>query len=186
MRCSLTVTAVRAAPSDASEQVTQALLGEPLSVRERRRGWARITTVYGYEGWVSEAALEDGNGRLPAPLQQSPLEIARSYLRAPYLWGGLTHAGIDCSGLVHIAYRLTGVLVPRDAWQQEQAGSIVDRSDLAAGMLVTYGTSSRADHIAFWLGDGSILHSTARDALGVVEESEPEALAATRRRIIRL
>jgi cell wall-associated NlpC family hydrolase len=53
------------------------------------------------------------------------------------------------------------------------------------GDLVTYG-DGRADHVAFWLGDGRILHATAREGLGVVEEIEPEELRARRRRVVRL
>ena len=77
---------------------------------------------------------------------------------APYQWGGLTEAGIDCSGLVHMAYRRLGRLVPRDAAQQEGAADEV--AELEPGDLITYGEP--ADHIAFWLGDGRILHATGR------------------------
>jgi cell wall-associated NlpC family hydrolase len=118
-------------------------------------------------------------------VEGDPLDEARSYLGAPYLWGGMTDRGIDCSGLVHMAYRKLGQVVPRDADEQEEAGRRVDDTELRAGDLITYGDSS-ADHIAFWLGEGRILHATGRDDLGVVEESEPEPLRERRRRLIRL
>ena len=101
--------------------MTQALRGEPLRVEERRDGWARVVTAYDYPGWIRDEALEDGEGELPADAAGSPVEVARSYLGAPYLWGGMTERGIDCSGLVHMAYRRLGRLVPRDADQQEDA-----------------------------------------------------------------
>jgi cell wall-associated NlpC family hydrolase len=153
--------------------VTQALRGEPLQVVERSGRWARVVTGHGYPGWLREEALCGGD----------PLALARSYLGAPYEWGGLTERGIDCSGLVHMAYRLAGRAVPRDSWQQEEAGSPVEAPE--PGDLLTYG-AEKADHVAFWLGEGRILHSTARAGLGVVEEPEPEELRARRRLAVRL
>ena len=97
----------------------------------------------------------------------------------------MTKGGIDCSGLVHMAYRRLGQVVPRDADQQEEAGRRVDDTELRAGDLITYGEGT-ADHIAFWAGEGRILHATGRDDLGVVEEDEPESLRARRRMLIRL
>jgi cell wall-associated NlpC family hydrolase len=85
-----------------------------------------------------------------------------------------------------MSFRATGRLVPRDADQQEDAGRAVDEPQ--PGDLITYGDpDGRADHVAFWVGEGRILHSTQRDGVdGVVEEPEPAELQARRRRVIRL
>jgi cell wall-associated NlpC family hydrolase len=177
------VVPVRAEPSDEAEQVTQVLRGEPLSVEERRDGWARIRTAYDYPGWAREESLggEADQGWMPAA-GGDPVERARSYLGTRYEWGGMTERGIDCSGLVHMAYRRTGRLVPRDADQQEAAGEEVGERELRPGDLVCY-----EGHIAFWLGEGRILHSTQREGVdGVVEEPEPEELRPRFRRYVRL
>jgi cell wall-associated NlpC family hydrolase len=176
--CSVDVAAVRAEPSDDAERVTELLRGEPVAVEGRRDGWARIKTAYDYFGWVREGDLAGTGG--------DALEQARRYLGTPYLWGGMTERGIDCSGLVQIAYRWVGRLVPRDAHQQETAGTAVAEEELQPGDLITYGTDA-ATHIAFWAGEGRILHSTEREGVdGVVEEVEPDYLRAQRRRQIRL
>jgi hypothetical protein len=175
MRCGVEVAPVRAEPHDGAEQVTQALRGELLHAGERAGDWVCVTTAYGYPGWLREEYL----------CGDDPLSLARTFIGCPYEWGGLTAAGLDCSGLVHLVYRLSGRLVPRDSWQQEQAGAPVRPGREQAGDLVTYG-GERADHVAFWIGDGRILHATARDGLGVVEEAEPAALRARRRHIVRL
>jgi cell wall-associated NlpC family hydrolase len=185
VRCAVDVAPVRAAPADDAEQVTQLVRGEPVRVAGRDGDWTWIVTVYDYPGWVPAEALEEGDGALPAPEGRAPVELAREYLGAPYLWGGMTGAGIDCSGLVHMAYRRAGTVVPRDAWQQLDAGEPV--SEPEAGDLVLYAHPGKpADHVAFWLGDGRILHATGRDGLGVVEEKEPEALATRRAGFVRL
>ena len=74
MKCAVDVAPVRANPDDEAEQVTQALRGEPLTVHERRDGWARVTTAYEYPGWIREEAVEEGDGELPARAAGDPVE----------------------------------------------------------------------------------------------------------------
>ena len=179
---------LRAEPAENAEQVTQALAGEPLRVLEERGEWVRVETAYAYPGW---ARREDLAGEPDAdwlrPVGAHPVDHARTLLGTHYEWGGMTAAGIDCSGLVHMAFRACGRLVPRDADQQEEAGERLAESYLRCGDLITYGPPEGADHVAFWVGDGRILHATRRDGVGyVVEEEEPEELRERRRALIRL
>ena len=181
--CALEVAPLYAEPDTSSEQVTQALRGEPLAVGERRQGWAGVTTAYDYPGWMTVDALTEtpAGEWLPAVRDGDPVEEARAYLGAPYLWGGMTEHGIDCSGLVHMAWRRLGRVVPRDAGQQEEAAVAV--ADPRYGDLTTYGREATT-HIAFWLGEGRILHAAGGRV--VVEEAEPEALREIRRGFVRL
>ena len=165
--------------------MTEAVAGEPLTIHEQREGWARIETAYAYAGWIRADAL--GGDPDPHWLDQTaatPLDHAKTLLGAVYRWGGLTADGIDCSGLVHVSYRATGRLVPRDADQQEAAAIEVDEPQ--PGDLVSYGDNRGADHIAFWLGGGRILHATGRDGVrAVIDEPEPPELQARRRKFFR-
>jgi gamma-D-glutamyl-L-lysine dipeptidyl-peptidase len=184
--CGVDVASLRAEPRLDAEQVTQALRGEPLTVVEVAGEWAHVRTAYDYPGWirVEELGGEPDPAWLPALRDGSAIEEARGYLGAPYVWGGMTEQGIDCSGLVHMAYRRLGRLVPRDADQQEAAGVEVDEP--RSGDLVAYGAGD-ADHVAFWLGDGRILHATGRAGVeSVVEEQEPASIRGLRRRFVRL
>ena len=183
MRCCREVEPVREHPRLDAQQVTQALLHEPLEVEEHRDGWARIVTAYGYPGWIREEAIGAGAGSLREPSDGGVPAVAMGFLGSPYEWGGMTRGGIDCSGLVHMAYRLTGRLVPRDSWQQEAAGTPVEPGNDAAVELVSYGEGARDDHVAFLFRDGTVLHATSREGLGVVLEPEPPELFARRRRV---
>jgi gamma-D-glutamyl-L-lysine dipeptidyl-peptidase len=166
---------VRREPARQSEQVTQLLLGEPVTVHERRDGWARIETAYAYPGWVREEALGPaGEGDWLIRKEGDVLTEARFYLGAPYEWGGMSERGIDCSGLIHMAFRRLGILVPRDSCQQAAAGDDVEKDDLRPGDVVCY-----EGHTAFWAGEGRILHAYGVDGVRrVVEHAEPVELAA--------
>ena len=155
---------------------------------EERGDWARVETAYAYPGWArrEDLAGEPDSGWLDAAAVD-PVAHARTLLGTRYEWGGMTRAGIDCSGLVHMSFRACGRLVPRDADQQEEAAERLSETDLRPGDLVTYGPPERADHVAFWVGGGRILHATQRDGIdGVVEEMEPAELRERRRALVRL
>ena len=91
-------------------------------------------------------------------------ELARKwYGGAPYLWGGRTEWGIDCSGLVQSVYAARGVSLPRDSDQQFVEGREVAMSPEGVGYeggdLLFFAESGRVSHVAFWAGAGRIVHS---------------------------
>jgi hypothetical protein len=187
--CRADVAAIRAEPDDDAEQVTQALRGEPLAVGETKGDWSRVRTAYDYPGWIRTAQLGPAEGKrwLQERPEGDPVDEARAYLGTPYEWGGMSERGIDCSGLVHMAHRRLGRLVPRDADQQEAAAEQIDESELRPGDLVCFGPPGQAHHIAFWLGEGRILHATQREGTGrVLEEPLENARGQHQVRFVRL
>ncbi|GAA2378992.1 C40 family peptidase [Dactylosporangium salmoneum] len=131
------------------ERVTQALLGEEVVVEEARPdGWARVILPAqpapsldprGYPGWLRAADLR------PATPAEA-LALARRLMGVPYLWGGLSDAGIDCSGLVHLAWRRLGVPVPRDADDQAAAATAVPPGEERPGDLYFFARPGRRVH----------------------------------------
>jgi len=75
--------------------------------------------LYHYQGIVSS------NGNKTEELRDSLIESALKYFNAPYLWGGRTPYGIDCSGLSQIVYKLNGICLPRDASEQVMEGEVL-------------------------------------------------------------
>jgi gamma-D-glutamyl-L-lysine dipeptidyl-peptidase len=179
--------------------LTQLLQGEPVLVEEIEDGWARVVATAqpaakldprGYPGWLPLDQLRWGEGPHPATRQHrgvakgelqglDVLDLARACLGTPYVWGGLTPHGIDCSGLVHLAFRRAGRTVPRDADDQARATTPVPQGEERPGDLYFFeGRSGKVTHVGFVTGPGTILHACG-DKGFVVEEPMPADRLAT-------
>lgn len=135
--------------------------GTTVQVLERTgRDRARVVMPAGTTVEVSERALQPVGSLLSA---RAIYRIATGYQGVPYVWGGTDAAGIDCSGLIHVAARLGGVVVPRDAHHQWAATRIeADWEDLEVGDLLFFGADASLegiDHVGLYAGRGRMLHA---------------------------
>ncbi len=105
------------------------------------------------------------------PDADAVVDAARNFLHAPYEWGGRTVAGIDCSGLVQMAYKLCGMRVLRDASEQAGMGQVVNfLTEARAGDLAFFDNAEgRVVHVGILLGQDSILHATEQSGRVVLD-----------------
>ncbi|MFN3951131.1 MAG: NlpC/P60 family protein [Thermaurantimonas sp.] len=91
------------------------------------------------------------------------VDTALNYLFAPYLWGGRTHFGIDCSGLVQISYRMAGLSMPRDSYQQAMVGlqlGFVEES-MPGDLAFFDDDEGRIIHVGIVLPGKKIIHASS-------------------------
>lgn len=90
------------------------------------------------------------------------IKKAKAFVGTPYVWGGTSPNGFDCSGFTQYVYRAFGINLPRVSYQQAAFGKRVSIGQARPGDLVAWDNSSRnngADHIAIYLGDGLVIHA---------------------------
>ena len=98
---------------------------------------------------------------------------ALRYLGVPYVWGGTSFGGVDCSGFVWAVFAKNGIYLPRTADAQFEEGRRVSTSDLRAGDLVFFQTYALgASHVGIYLGDGKFVHASSSDGVRVDQLGE--------------
>ena len=89
------------------------------------------------------------------------IATAKKYIGVPYLWGGITPSGFDCSGYVQYVFAAHGISLPRTAATQYGAGTAVSRANLKKGDLVFFVTgSSGVSHVGIYVGDNQFIHAS--------------------------
>jgi cell wall-associated NlpC family hydrolase len=123
-------------------------------------GWLQVSLPDGRGAWLQNSDVNPD----PKPMTiEESIALAKRFLGLPYLWGGRSSFGYDCSGFTQMLVRSRGINMPRDAdlqaaWQGMEA---VERKDLKAGDLLFFGAGpDKITHTAMYIGSGEIIHAT--------------------------
>jgi len=146
-----------------SDPVSDVVIGTRLCLVEAGARWLRVQLPDNRQGWLARrettvgADLIHPEGGMPRDI----LRLARRFLGIPYLWGGLTPKGFDCSGFTQTVFGLNGYPLPRDAYQQFRCGQkIRSRKDLVPADLLFFKASGakRVTHVAIHLARDRFIH----------------------------
>lgn len=147
------------------------------------REWLNVLLPTGDAGWVKKSDVADLDKWVMAAddCADNIIATAKQFVGVPYLWGGMSSKGFDCSGLVRVVYMMNGVLLPRNASQQIYCGKKIDVCEehedfaenieetvknLRAGDLLFFGyhkggeIGDRVTHVGIYIGDGKMIHSS--------------------------
>ncbi len=145
---------VYAAPRVSAPRLLPLAYGAPLHAFRASEGWAQIALGKG-TGYVRQRLLEPLTAT-PTPTRENIIAFASRFLEVPYVWGGVSAWGLDCSGLVQTVYRSHGVMLPRDSDQQAACGSAVAPEDIESADLIFF-----PGHVGIALSNGRFLHANA-------------------------
>lgn len=152
------------------------VVGTPLVAGESAgRGLVSARLADGRAGYVPRSSLEPLRARRPTPERLAKTGLA--FLGIPYLWGGTTPNGFDCSGLIQRVFRLNGLALPRDSDQQALVGRERPNptpSELVPGELLFFGrTRESITHVGLVLPDLTFLHSYGQVTVNALDPSHP-------------
>lgn len=153
-----------------------------------RKGYVPTSELKPHKGFVSIAQGEGSADSIDPETTEAIISEAERLLGVPYLWGGMSAKGVDCSGLVRISHIMNGIVLPRNASQQINCGERIEMEikstegiseedlrkemlrriqNLERGDLVFFGTppaepgkKPRVTHVGIYLGDGMMIHSS--------------------------
>ncbi len=164
-------------PDSEALPLCDAVAGTPVFVSPgRKRGWRKVELPDGRTGFIKSSFLAG----IPDKARISRDKLAASgmrFLGIPYVWGGTTPKGFDCSGLMQRIFRLNNRLIPRDADMQGSFGVLKPAHDLETllqGDLMFFGKpGAKITHVAMYLSNSLFLHAYGYVRVGSMDPGNP-------------
>ena len=153
---------IREEPDEESGVLTRLVSGTAVSVEEKRGDWSLV--MANKTGWIPSSSLR-ALVDIPETIEEKRALITSDAMRMigiPYLWGGISGNGIDCSGFARLLHRWVGMQIPRDADMQQRAANPVE-PPFEVGDLFFFGEGGgdrRITHVGISLGGWKMVHSS--------------------------
>ncbi len=158
---------LRTEPNTDSTVIDQPVRGDEVELLEiTNENWVKVS-FGGRSGYVARqylavsreaTQLGSRSGRREYS-EPTVVDYAKQFIGTPYVYGGSTPSGFDCSGFVKYVYSQFGVNLSRTSYSQVLEGTYVPRSELQPGDLVFFGSESNVHHVGIYVADGTFIHS---------------------------
>ena len=161
-------------PSVQSEVISELVQHNRMISTRKKIGFWEVRLPDGTQGYVPLAdaeLLQKWKAANTAPTENRMMQAAHRLLGIPYLWGGTSIKGMDCSGFTKLVFLANGWVIPRDASQQAREGILVDSlrhwENLQPGDLLFFGEkradgSAKVVHVGMWEGQQAYIHAADR------------------------
>ena len=136
-----------------------------------RNAYVRKNEATPYDTWLKSLN----------PTVETLVSTGKTLMGVPYLWGGTSTKGVDCSGFTKTIYFLNGMVIPRDASQQVHTGKSIDSTknfdNLVEGDLLFFGrkatdtTAEKVVHVGMWIGDNEFIHASGRVRISSMDKA---------------
>ncbi len=165
--------AIFASADTSSEVVRWVCAGVRLPILSEEEKWCQVLLPDDQQGFIQRAAFKS-----EAPFGRIELvKTARKFLSVPYIWGGKTPYGLDCSGLVQLSCKLLGKNVRRDAWMQFEDSKPVskDPAEASEGDFYFFSENGgKITHVAIALGNKRFIHARGMVRINSLDEDAPD------------
>lgn len=133
-----------------------------LPLEKEDEEWVDVKTPFGTGRLKQKDIVLEHPQDHPSGSGTDIVRAGEQFLGLPYLWGGMSSFGYDCSGFAHMMHRSAGLVIPRDASDQAKSGTAIEREDLEPGDLLFFAYEKGqgyVHHVAIYYGDGQMIHA---------------------------
>ncbi len=157
-------------PDESSLPVSDLVLNNLIQKVDITNDWGKFILPDGREGFLPNSDFKLIKMKENIDSDIKIIEKAKDLLGTPYLWGGNSTKGSDCSGFTQLLFKSEGIFLPRDARQQASLGKKINIHELLLGDLIFFGNGEKVTHVAISLGQYDYIHQGGKVEIHSLDE----------------